>query len=85
MAFSMKPQPTKISTLLQNSGFVIDKEDPRLFFSLKPMTITVNNIRFSFVKNIYLGEEAMTINGYATVFYSDIKNFHIGGIQRLIL
>jgi len=72
----------KISQLLLQSGFVLDEEGPS-YKSQKPVMITINNIRFRFVTSVYMGDDVMTINGCADVFYMDIVHFNTGGISRI--
>jgi len=72
----------KISQLLLQSGFVLNKEMPA-YQSQKPVMITINNLRFRFVTSVYMDIEAMTINGCADVLYKDIVHFNAGGISRI--
>jgi hypothetical protein len=74
----------KISRILTANGFMGSPYEPFLFTSRTPVTLSINNIRFSNVNSVYLGEEALTVNsGKATVFYNRITDFHIGGERRI--
>jgi len=82
----LKWQPQKIGKVVRSVGFENTDYEP-FEFTGSPRDFSVNGMRLSDVDTIYLGEEAVTFNSagkeVATVFYSDVKDFHQGGKARI--
>ena len=83
-ATAHSPDRESIGQILLANGFTNDMHDPFEFRAHGSTTLSINNIRFSGVNNIYLGEESLTVQpANASVFYARIKEFHIGGERRI--
>lgn len=78
------PDRESIGKILLANGFTGELYDPFELRAHGSTTLSINSIRFSGVRSIYLGEESLTVQpANVSVFYVRIREFHIGGERRV--